>query len=364
MTVSERHRVLVTSVGLSPQVVTETLHALWSSDGWVPDRLVLLVTPRAADLVRAVLLDPDSGAISAWARDWKVAGAAHLARSAEVVEATSDSGDTDGQQGVIAFAECAWRVLGRLTAAPDTELHVSIAGGRKPAAALLGLLMAVLGRPQDRMSHVLVPPEAAAAGLFYPSAGSRIVLTPAGDLLDAAKLTITLIDIPFPRLARAAAGPGGVREFFERLSQDGQRARLVLDSASGRLMWDGAALRLPPAIAAFVGWIAREQAAGAPGVPRVGAPRAGYLAAYRTIAGEAARLRAEKRLSDPLDPEWMEEKAARTNKLALASGVRPRGARLVQADGGRARAIYRLALDRSEIAIAGTEKGSVSAGWP
>jgi CRISPR-associated protein (TIGR02584 family) len=345
-------RVLVASVGLSPQVVTETLHALWSGEGWLPDRLVLMATPRAAEIARAVLLDEETGAIAGWGREWGVAAAADLARTADLVLVETDTGDLDADQGVIGLAETAWRVIGGLAADPATELHVSIAGGRKPAAALMGILMAVLGRPQDRMSHVLVLPDAAAsAGLFYPSMRPRPVLAETGAVLDAAELRIILVDIPFPRLAQTPTAADGVRAFFDRLSRDARRPRLVLDLAAGHLRWDGAVLRLPPAIAAFVGWLAREQAIGAPGLPRVGARRCGYIDVYRAIAGDAARLRAEARLPDPLDPEWMEEKAARANRLTLAAGIRLRGARLVQATGNRARALYRLALDRAEIAV-------------
>lgn len=350
-----RARVLVASIGLSPQVVTETLHALWSGEGWLPDRLVLLATPRAAELARDVLLDPEAGALAAWAREWSVATGAQLAREAEVIRVPTDSGDVDSEPGVVALAEAAWQVLRALAADPDTELHVSIAGGRKPAAAVLGILMAVLGRSQDRLSHVLVLPDAAtAAGLFYPAARPRPVLAEAGKVVDAARLRIVLVDIPFPRLAQMPTDGRGVQAFFDRLTREARRARLTFEPASGQLAWDGRRLHLPPAIAAFLGWLVREQVAGAPGIPRVGAPRAGYLSAYRCVAGEAARARAEARLPNPLEPEWMEEKAARANRLTASAGVRPRGARLVQTTGERARALYRLALDPAEIRVTDT----------
>ncbi len=347
---SARARILVASLGLSPQVVTETLHALWTDRRWLPDRLVLLATPRAAALARAVLLDPEAGAIAGWGRDWGVPGAQALAAAAELVVAETDSGDTDAEAGAIAFAEAAWRVLARLAADPGTELHVSLAGGRKVAAALLAILMSVLGRPQDRLSHVLVQPEAAAgAGLFYPAPAPRPVLA-AGAAVDAAALRVVLFDIPFPRLALGSDAAGALGDFFARLSREARPVRLTVDRAAGRLIWDGRAMPMPPAVAAFVAWLAAEQAAGRDGVPRVGATRAGYLAEYRCFAGRAA---ADGRLPDPLDPEWIEEKAARANKIADAAGARPRGARLIQRLGDRARALYRLALDPGEIGFHG-----------
>jgi CRISPR-associated protein (TIGR02584 family) len=351
-TAGARRRILVASVGLSPQVVTETLHALWRAEAWLPDRLVLLATPRAAALARAVLLDPDGGAIAAWGRDWAVPGAAALAATAEVALADTDSGDVDAERAAAALAECAWRVLAPLTADPETALHISIAGGRKPIAAILGILMSVLGRPQDRLSHVLVQPDTAvAAGLFYPAPAPRPVVS-GGVVFDAADLRVTLVLIPFPRLARGPQATGALQDFFDRLASETRPQRLAIDLAAGRMLWDGAPLDLPPAVGAFLAWIGAEQAAGRAGVPRTGAARADYLSVYRTFAGAAAAARVGARLADPIDPEWIEEKAARTNKAADAVGARPRGARLVQRVGERARAFYRLALDPDEFTVA------------
>jgi hypothetical protein len=58
---------------------------------------------------------------------------------------------------------------------------------------------------------------------------------------------------------------------------------------------------------------------------------------------------AAARLPDPIDPEWMEEKASRVAKLATDCGARPRGASLVARIGRRAALRYRLALDPHEI---------------
>lgn len=244
-------------------------------------------------------------------------------------------------------------MLARLTADPAAELHVSLAGGRKAAAALIAILMSVLGRPQDRLSHVLVQPEGAAgAGLFYPAPAPRPVVAQ-GVALDAAALRVVLFDIPFPRLALGSDATGALAEFFDRLSAQSRAVRLTLDAGGGRLLWDGRPMAMPPALAAFVAWLAAEQLAGRMGVPRVGAARAAYLAQYRRFAGPQAADAAAVRLPDPLEPEWVEEKAARANKAADAAGARPRGARLIQRLGDRARALYRLALDPAEIAIAG-----------
>ncbi len=275
-----------------------------------------------------------------------------LAASAEIVVAETDSGDVDAARAAAAFAECAWRVLAPLAADPSTELYVSIAGGRKPAAAILGVLMSVLGRPQDRLSHVLIEPEAAAhAGVFYPARMPRPMLS-AGQLIDAHAVSVMLIDIPFPRLHRLPAASEALSAFFARLENEGRNPRLVVDLQAGKLLWDGTPMVLPPALATFFAWLAIAARQGRVGIPRVGAARGEYLSLYRRFAEPgAARRHEHTRLPDPLDAEWVEEKAARLARWAEQTGLRPRGLRLLQRVGPRAKAFYRLALGPEEIEV-------------
>jgi CRISPR-associated protein (TIGR02584 family) len=56
-----------------------------------------------------------------------------------------------------------------LTADPDCAIHASIAGGRKTMGFYLGYALSLFGRPQDRLSHVLVSsPFESNQNFFYP----------------------------------------------------------------------------------------------------------------------------------------------------------------------------------------------------
>ncbi len=353
----QKKRVLVAAVGLSPQVVTETLHALWQANAWVPSEIVLLATSKGEELCKQLLLDPNTGALVSWGREWGIEGAERLAAGTSIEVSESDSGDVDDVRAVMAMAEKARAVISSITGDDRSELHVSLAGGRKPMAAILAILMSLHGRPRDRVSHVLVrPEEAKASGFFFPTRRSQPLPVGEGRTINAKMVEVKLFDIPFPRLLLGKGKPASLGEAFEGLLGDCNTARMVVDLESGVISWDGEELGLPPAIAAFLAWAAREQASGNMGLPRVGAPLEGYLEVYRAFAGAGAASRAKKRLADPLDPEWMEEKAARASKLARAFGIQPRGARLVQRVGDRARSVYRLALDARELLVTG-EKG-------
>ncbi len=344
--------ILLVSVGLSPQVVTETLHALLMDNVEVPDRLEIITSRKGARLCRDLLLDEARGAIVRWGREWEVKGTDQLAASALLHVVESDSGDLADERAAYAFAQKAHEVLSKLVTEAGNRIHLSIAGGRKVASALLAMLMSMHGRPQDTMSHVLLEPaEAASSAIFFPTRNSQM-LAIGERAIDASKIKINRIDIPFPRLqVDADAMQHNFQEFFAEITRALGAPRLLIDLSAGRLTWEGAPLRLPPALAAWLAWLTAAQLENAQGLPRSGSRRDNYLDYYTHFAQPQAVHRQRQKLPEILDPEWMEEKKARINKLVADAGVRPRGAYLVQRTGNWAHAYYRLALDNREIAI-------------
>jgi CRISPR-associated protein (TIGR02584 family) len=342
-------RVLLASVGLTPQVVTETVHAL-AERAEAPTALVLLTTAAGARACRGVLLG-EGGALAAYAADWGRPWARELADAAAVEVAETDSGDLDAARAAAQFADRAGALVRALTGDTGGALHVSLAGGRKPAAAALAVALTLWGRPQDRLSHVLVDePFSAHPGFFYPAPAPRPLLARDGGLIDAAAARVRLIEIGFPRLRRFAAGDADALAAAVAAAQARlDSVRLGVDRDRGLVLWDGAALPWPAAVAAFAAWLAADLLAGGAGVPRVGAARRAWLAAYAAFGGRRAAEAAARRLPEPLDPEWMEEKASRLAKLAAACGAAPRGASLVARTGPRAASRYRLALDPHEV---------------
>ncbi|WP_072745998.1 CRISPR-associated ring nuclease Csm6 [Oceanicella actignis] len=253
----------------------------------------------------------------------------------------------DAARALALFARRASALIGELTASDEGSLHVSIAGGRKPAAAMLGALMALHGRPQDRLSHVLVEPEwLAGSDFFFPARRARRFFGPDGRAVDAAEARVRLLDLPFPRLRKALPGGLDPHAAVEAAFDDAIDApRLVVDPAQGRLWWDGMAMDWPPAPLAFLAMLAEACLSGR-GVPRTGAPREAFMAHYRK-APRARRLD----LPDPLDGEWVEEKVSRLNALARDCGMRPGGGALARRHGARAQSECRLALTPQDIRL-------------
>ncbi len=85
-----------------------------------------------------------------------------------------------------------------------TELHVSIAGGRKTMSALLFSCMTLLGRECDKVYHVLLPPEFEGGSVqppfFFPERGITYTVENTGKKYKAEKIRSELFEVPFVRM--------------------------------------------------------------------------------------------------------------------------------------------------------------------
>ncbi|MFQ3595980.1 MAG: CRISPR-associated ring nuclease Csm6, partial [Sphingomonadaceae bacterium] len=158
-------RILLITAGATPQVVTETVWALAHQQAWLPDRILLATTGEGARLYERG--DPDRGI------DPLLGPSGRLARLLDVLGATSTEiavrvarkgdevvADLRTKAEVELFADMLLAEVAAITAAPATELHLSLAGGRKTMSFIAGQVMSLLGRRQDVLSHVLVEPRA------------------------------------------------------------------------------------------------------------------------------------------------------------------------------------------------------------
>ncbi|HLK80879.1 MAG TPA: CRISPR-associated ring nuclease Csm6 [Xanthobacteraceae bacterium] len=156
-------RVLMMTTGETPQLVTETLHHLGAQSNWWPDEVVLATTRRGDDLcmkgdgARIAPLLGERGRLAALAAALgrprpkvKVAVACH--RSGMPID------DIRSEEEVNAIADALLTEVRRVTEG-DTELHLSLSGGRKTMSYLAGAVLSLYGRPQDVLSHVLLEPK-------------------------------------------------------------------------------------------------------------------------------------------------------------------------------------------------------------
>ncbi|MEA3332484.1 MAG: CRISPR-associated ring nuclease Csm6 [Pseudomonadota bacterium] len=153
-------RILLSLCGLSPQVVTETLYALVVSGNpvWIPDEVHVITTRSGRLLLEERLLDSEKGRFHQFCREFGVVGKiAFFPSMIHVIPGV------DGElEDIRTFddnrrlADYIMEVVKGCTSDPQSELHASLAGGRKTMSLYLGMAMQFYARRDDVLSHVLV----------------------------------------------------------------------------------------------------------------------------------------------------------------------------------------------------------------
>ena len=347
-------RVLLAVSGLTPQIVTETLYALAADEfaPFVPTEVHLITSAEGAQRAELSLLSDDLGWFHKLCADYHLPGITfnrshiHIMRDARGQPMNDIRTPADNQ----AAADFITAQVRAFTADSGCALHASIAGGRKTMGFYLGYALSLFGRPQDRLSHVLVSdPFESSYDFFYPTPYSRVLQTKGGQLADTALAQVTLAEIPFVSLRHGLptallAGQASFNETVAGARAALAPAQLTIDLPCQRILAGGLEIALPPAELALLAVFARQTVQG---LEPLSAPTKGvpdplwarrYLREYRRVTGSLADIEAtERALKDGMDGEYFsarKSKLERRLKTALGpaaeayriddGGVRPR----------------------------------------
>jgi CRISPR-associated protein (TIGR02584 family) len=196
--------ILVAVVGLTPQVITETVYYLTQirQPSVLPTALHILTTQQGHKQVCDQLLAPAAGHFYALCSEYGLDATAidvhiHILRDAAQVPLDDIRTAADNAAVADQIAAC----IRYLTSDPTTRLFCSLAGGRKTQSVLLGFALQLYGRPQDTLLHVLVDDAFQNhAEFFYPPRASRLLRTRDGQWLDARTARVDGAEIPYLRL--------------------------------------------------------------------------------------------------------------------------------------------------------------------
>ncbi len=366
-------RILLCVAGLSPQIVTETLYALTvtGEPRFVPTEIHLLTTAEGAQRARLTLLSDDPGWFHRLRQDYGLPAirfaldAIHILRAADGCPLDDIREPADNE----AIADAITAKVRELTADPDGAVHASIAGGRKTMGFYLGYALSLFGRPQDRLSHVLVSgPFESNPNFFYPAPVERVIFATGPDQrpLDASSATVTLADIPFVRLRdglqesllhAGASFSDAVRQAQHNLAAPS----LTLDTATCRVRCGETVLRLTPISFAWLAWFARRALAGLPPLhwKRIGPVEVeAFLAEHRAVlndplADDEHPLIASRR-REGIDKAFFEERTSKLKRELRRVLGGPTAARYApQRQGGQRLAGHALNLEPRQIRFAG-----------
>lgn len=327
-------RILLAVTGLTPQIVTETLYALAVArdEPWVPTEVRLLTTAEGAERARLALLDPQVGQFLALCREY---GLPDIAFTPEDIVPIRDAqgrplADIRTPEDNTLAADALLAEVRELCADETCALHVSIAGGRKTMGFFLGYALSIFGRPQDRLSHVLVnEPFESLRDFFFPPATPRLLHTRDDRPAHTSDARVMLAEIPFVRLReglpREALAHGAPFAALVAAAQEAiEPPALHFDFRTAEVRCGSQALRLPPALFAWFAFLAecRVKGLGKEGFVRdsdIGAER--YLALYARMVGrDHPNLETARRvMKNGLDDAQFQQKRTKINRALDAA---------------------------------------------
>ena len=186
--------------GRTPQVITETLFffTVQHQPPLIPHEIHVVTTTEGKSLIQQQLLTPKTGQFYRLCRDYDLP-ADRIRFAVDMVDVLEDPAgvpltdlrtDADNR----AAADQIIAKVRALTSDPHTRLLASMAGGRKTMGLYLGFALQFYGRPQDRLTHVLIsPPELENnPAFFYPASRKTSRLKAA-----QRTSTIAVTEVPF-----------------------------------------------------------------------------------------------------------------------------------------------------------------------
>ena len=255
---------LLAVMGLSPAIITEIIYALCVAH---PKRNHRLGEARIITTMFELEERKEHirRALHHMASDYPDAAIPRFEQLSFYVATGADGAplaDINTPSGATAMADLLLDHVRDLTQAGRPPLHASLAGGRKTMSYHMGMAMNLLGRAEDRLSHVLVSLNAERCRTFYYPTPTPRPMTLPRDLgsFDAHQETIQLHEIPFVRLRGLLREPPSPNTSLSELIALTQRAitpvQLVLDLRPGepaddRIHLDDRPLKLPPFEAAL-----------------------------------------------------------------------------------------------------------------
>lgn len=266
-------RILVAVSGLSPAILTETLYALATNKAqpFVPTEIHLITTSEGKERAVNSLLKGDNAAFHRLCQDYGLQGIDFGPDNIHLI--TNHRGEPmadirlpeDNERA----ADCIIEQIREFTRDEGAAVHVSIAGGRKTMGYYVGYALSLLGREQDRLSHVLVEEDfEKCPTFFYPTRSAVTAVNRDGKYVDFSEAKIHLAEIPFvcmrlylpEKVLKKDALIQGERSFSElvRLAQSTQEVEtLVIDPKRKRLVVNGIEISWSkgPSPLAFYLWI-------------------------------------------------------------------------------------------------------------
>jgi len=264
---------LLAICGLSPKVITETVYAL-HQQGRKIDAVEVITTSEGKAACIARLFGSNDGYYCQYLEDYGI-DRASIDFSPDNVYAVKDAQgveifDIDTERENELFLAACMEKTFELTKEPDAVVYFLISGGTKTMSACLSLAAQCYARPHDRIFHVLVTPEFDACRAFYypPFTPQKIEVRRRDGkfaVMDTRDAEISLVAMPFFSLRHELSDemlktPETPASLMMTIVRE-EKESLEIQLGSGKLIWKGTEIDLPPRLLALYVFFARQKKA-------------------------------------------------------------------------------------------------------
>lgn len=358
-------RVLFAVTGMSPQIVTETVWALMQEKDFIPTEIRLVTTLHGRNKAIRMLLQPTTGHFLQFCRDYGLTGKIRFDESCIAVirsRAGEALADIRTPEDNVAAADMIVQEVQQLCADPASQVHASIAGGRKSMGFFAGYAMSLYGRAQDSLSHVLVS-EAFENNpdFFYPPPEDREIFARDGTPLNARDARVMLADIPFVRMRGGLpeALLAGSHSFGEAI-REAQAGMLPLPTlafspSSCEVRCSGIRIKLSPLLYVIYYWLAQRLKDKLPPVRPGGQEVRELLALHERLfpnrSGDWERAQKALRHDEDALPFFQEKRSRIHKALKETLGEKRASPFFIEASGKRPFTRYALTLPPEAVSF-------------
>ena len=363
-------RIFLMITGLSPQIVTETLFAYYVGlkiDDSIPAEVHLITTREGGDRAQLTLLGPTTAHFDNLVSTYKINHLSFLEENIHVLKNKSgqelEDISTPADNSIAADFIC--EMTNKFTRDGDTELFVSIAGGRKTMGYYAGYALTLFGRPQDRLSHVLVSEEFENNRDFYfPTIKRQIIYSKKNKPLDTSKAIVTLAQIPFVQLRHELPEDSllqqvGFQEAVALINVSNEKLVVTLNTSELSLSINTRKVHFEPIDFIFYLWFAEQlrSESGFIQEPHDQEPNPIYAAELVNVMDKfgfemSANDRTLKALHAGMDRQFFRTKKSRVNgKLERNLGRSLSDKLKIQTFGRRGSSLYGLSLSNEDSVV-------------
>jgi len=262
---------LLAVTGLNPQVITETLYVL-HQNGLNVHAIHVITTRDGKERIFSGLLAGKTGYYFRYLEEYGIESSAidfghnniHVITDEHGIEISDIANEADNERVLRKCLELTFQ----LTAAPESAVFFSVAGGRKTMSACLTLAAQMYGRPQDRLYHVLISPEFESSRDFYypPKKSVPVELRDSRGqpfFKESRYADVNLIHIPFVSIRQQLTA-----EYLKEPTDPGtlmlsllreEAKRLTVNLISGKIIYKALEQDLMPARLALYAFFALQK---------------------------------------------------------------------------------------------------------